>query len=121
MKPVTATRRRLVRITRGVKRVDGASNPNSMRSPAVPETSDMKIYEAMDPYSRLVRMLCDEKEIDMESVVLSVGAGDAIGKPHLARSPLGQVPVLELESGAHISGSMAICEYLEERVPHPAL
>jgi glutathione S-transferase len=36
-------------------------------------------------------------------------------------NPLGQVPVLELDDGAHISESIAICRYFEVLNPKPAL
>ncbi len=75
----------------------------------------------MGPQPRVVRMFCEEKGLEIGTVVLSLGAGDALGAPHLARNPLGQVPVLELDSGQCISETLAICEYLEEQAPEPAL
>jgi len=38
-----------------------------------------------------------------------------------AKNSLGQVPVLELDDGATLSESIAICRYLEELHPAPAL
>jgi len=39
----------------------------------------------------------------------------------LARSPLGKVPILELEGGRRIAESEVICEYLEEAYPQKPL
>jgi len=39
----------------------------------------------------------------------------------LKKNSLGQVPVLELDDGTHISESLAICRYLEELNPSPPL
>ncbi|MBV9331869.1 MAG: glutathione S-transferase N-terminal domain-containing protein, partial [Alphaproteobacteria bacterium] len=39
----------------------------------------------------------------------------------LKKNSLGQVPVLELDDGTHLSESIAICRYLEELHPTPAL
>lgn len=38
-----------------------------------------------------------------------------------ARSPMGKVPFLELDGGATLAESQAICEYLEEAYPHKPL
>jgi glutathione S-transferase len=81
----------------------------------------MKLYDAMAPHPRVVRMFCDEKGLDLPTVVLSLGIGDTFGAAHLARNPLGQVPVLELADGRCIAETVAICEYLEELEPSPAL
>jgi len=40
---------------------------------------------------------------------------------HLARSPMGKVPVLELDDGRVLTESMAILDYLEETHPEPPL
>ena len=39
----------------------------------------------------------------------------------LARSPIGKVPILELDGGRRIAESEVICEYLEEAYPQKAL
>ncbi|MFB0874891.1 MULTISPECIES: glutathione S-transferase family protein [unclassified Sphingobium] len=81
----------------------------------------MKLYDAMGPHPRVVRMVCAEKGLTLPAAVVSLGAGDAIRAPHLVRNPLGQVPVLTLDTGQHLSETLAICEYLEERAPTPPL
>src|SRR5450432_1235285 len=54
-----------------------------------------------------------------------VRAGGEQKQPEfLVKSPLGQVPVLELNNGGvtvFLTQSLAIIEYLEERYPTPAL
>lgn len=47
--------------------------------------------------------------------------GEHRREAYLARNPLGLVPALETESGAAITQSLAIMEYLEEVFPSPAL
>jgi glutathione S-transferase len=40
---------------------------------------------------------------------------------HLKRNPHGQMPTLELDDGSYLSEITAICEYLEEKKPEPAM
>jgi len=40
---------------------------------------------------------------------------------HLKRNPHGQMPALELDDGSYLSEVTAICEYLEEKKPDPAM
>jgi glutathione S-transferase len=81
----------------------------------------MKLFDATGPNARVVRMFALEKAlvIDAEVLVLSIGEGRSAG--HLARNPLGQVPVLETDDDAYISEALAICDYLEELHPEPVL
>ena len=39
----------------------------------------------------------------------------------LARTPMGKVPFLEMDGGAHLSESQVICEYLEDAYPQKPL
>jgi glutathione S-transferase len=41
--------------------------------------------------------------------------------PYLAKNPSGQMPSLELEDGRVIAETVAICEFIEEQQPKPAL
>jgi glutathione S-transferase len=66
-------------------------------------------------------MFLEEKDLEIPRVVLVLGTGANLTKEHLARNPLGQVPVLELDDGTCISESLVICEYLEELHPQPSL
>src|SRR4051812_40137390 len=72
-----------------------------------------------------VRIALEHKCIPFESVAVSVRAGEQRSEPHLARNPLGQVPVLEIQQGGNsvcVAQSLAIIEYLEEAFPeHPLL
>jgi glutathione S-transferase len=52
---------------------------------------------------------------------LDLMGGENRRAPHLARNPAGQSPCLELDNGAYLSEITAICEYLEEKQPGPAL
>jgi len=73
-----------------------------------------------------VRIVLGLKGIEYEPrfVHLVRDGGEQYRSEFLQKSPLGQVPVLELEqAGAPVflSQSLAIIEYLEERFPTPAL
>ncbi|HWZ92034.1 MAG TPA: maleylacetoacetate isomerase [Polyangiaceae bacterium] len=73
-----------------------------------------------------VRIALGLKGVSYESrFVHLVRSGGEQNQPEFrAKSPLGQVPVLELEDGGapiFLSQSLAIIEYLEERFPAPAL
>ena len=81
----------------------------------------MKLYDATGPNPRVVRMFLQEKELEIPTVVMVLGNGENRHPSHLARNPMGQVPVLETDDGAYISETLAICEYLEELHPEPSL
>jgi hypothetical protein len=55
----------------------------------------------------------------MEKV--DVRAGENRQDAHLKRNAHGQIPTLELDNGSYLSEITAICEYLEDRNPKPAL
>ena len=65
------------------------------------------------PNPRRVRMFAAEKGIDLLLQPISLMAREHKSAEHLARNPLGQTPVLELDDGTTISESVAICRYLE--------
>jgi glutathione S-transferase len=81
----------------------------------------MRLFDATGPNPRVVRMFMLEKGLDVPAEVLVLSIGEARTAEHLARNPLGEVPVLETDSGAFISEALAICEYLEELHPEPML
>jgi maleylpyruvate isomerase len=59
-----------------------------------------------------------------ETRVVDLAAGEQHSEAHRARSPLGQIPVLEVEEDGRtlrLVQSMAILEWLEERFPDPPL
>jgi len=83
----------------------------------------VKLYNESDPAPnpRRVRIFMKEKGIDIELVPTPLIKRAHKAPEHLARNPLGQVPVLELDDGSHLSESVAICRYLDELHPEPNL
>ncbi len=71
----------------------------------------------LSPFCRKVRLMLGEKRIEVELVEERYWERDA---DFLRRNPAGKVPVLRAE-GRFLPESAAICEYLEERHPDPAL
>lgn len=85
--------------------------------------SSMKIYEMkVAPNPRRVRLFLAEKGItNIEFVEMDLQGGENLSDEFMKKSPLGKVPVLELENGTCISETIAICRYFEEIKPEPAL
>jgi glutathione S-transferase len=81
----------------------------------------MKLYDSPSPNPRVVRMFMAEKGIDIPRVAIDVRGGENRQPTYLARNPAGQTPCLELDDGFHLTEITAICEYLEELHPTPAL
>jgi glutathione S-transferase len=78
------------------------------------------------PNPRRVRMFMAEKDlggrgISVELIEVSINASENRSAAHLARHPLGLLPVLELGDGRVLRESMAICRFLEETYPDPPL
>lgn len=71
----------------------------------------------LSPFSRKVRLVLAEKKIEVELVQERYWEG----RPEFLRlNPAGKVPVLKAD-GLILCESNAICEYLEEKHPEPAL
>jgi glutathione S-transferase len=81
----------------------------------------MKLYDSVGPNPRIVRMFMAEKDISIPKQTVDLRAGENRQAEHLKRNPHGQMPTLELDDGNHLSEITAICEYLEEKKPVPAL
>ena len=82
----------------------------------------MKLYDsATAPNPRRVRIFLAEKGIRVPLVEVDIGKAENRQPPFLARNPLGGLPVLELDDGSFLAESVAICRYLEELQPTPAL
>lgn len=81
----------------------------------------MKFYNSIGPNPRVVRMFMAEKGLKIPSQDVDLMAGDNRKPEHLARNPHGQMPALELDDGSFVSEILAICEYLEDTDPSPAL
>ncbi len=83
----------------------------------------MKLYGAPmpAPNPRRVRIFLAEKGIDLPETPLELRKREHKSDEHRARNSLGQVPTLELDDGACISETVAICRYFEETQPQPPL
>ncbi len=71
----------------------------------------------LSPYCRKVRLSLAEKKLEVELVEERYWEKDA---DFLRRNPAGKVPVLKMD-GRTMAESAAICEYIEEKYPEPAL
>lgn len=81
----------------------------------------MKLYDSVGPNPRIVRMFMAEKGIEMPKQAVDLRKGENREAEHLKRNPHGQMPTLELDDGHYLSEITAICEYLEEKNPKPAM
>ena len=67
------------------------------------------------------RIALNLKGLDYNQAPVNLVKGEQRGKANLARNSQGLVPVLETSEGAQLTQSLAICEYLDEMYPEPAL
>jgi len=81
----------------------------------------MKFYNSLGPNPRVVRMFLCEKGIDVPAVEIDILAGENRRPPYTDKNPNGQMPALELDDGRILAETVAICEYLEDLHPSPAL
>lgn len=87
----------------------------------------MKLYIfQVAPNPTKVRLYLAEKVaggavIDIPQVSVNLPKGEQRTPEHLARNPLGRLPVLELNDGSCLTESLTIIEYLEECYPHPPM
>lgn len=79
----------------------------------------LKVHGAgASPFVRKVRVVLAEKGLDYElNPVVPFGVSEEFKKI----SPLGKIPVLELDDGRVVNDSSVICDYLEHVHPKPAL
>ncbi|CAM3949387.1 maleylacetoacetate isomerase [Vreelandella rituensis] len=68
-----------------------------------------------------VRIALNLKGLAHEQAPVNLVKGENRGDAYRTLNPQGLVPVLETEEGVPLTQSLAICEYLEERYPTPAL
>lgn len=82
----------------------------------------MKLYDCQTaPSPRRVRIFVAEKGIEIPKVQVDLRAGEQLTPEFKSRNPQCTVPVLELDDGTCISGTRAICRYVEEIHPEPPL
>ena len=81
----------------------------------------MKLYNySRSSASYRVRIAANLKGLRYEYVSIDLMRGESRKPAYEALNPQGRVPALE-DNGKMIPQSLAICEYLEETHPHPAL
>jgi glutathione S-transferase len=81
----------------------------------------MKLYDSIGPNPRIVRIFMAEKGLAIERHKVDLRGGENRQPEHLKRNPHGQLPTLELDDGSYLSEVTAICDYIEEKYPEPAL
>ncbi|HWY14506.1 MAG TPA: glutathione S-transferase family protein [Rhizomicrobium sp.] len=81
----------------------------------------MKFYNSIGPNPHVVRMFLAEKALQIPVVQIDLLKGENRREPYLQVNPHGQMPALELDDGSSICEITAICEYLEDIHPAPAL
>lgn len=81
----------------------------------------MKLHDAMTPSSLRVQVFLAEKGIEVPIEPVDVLGGGTRTPEFLALNPFGEVPLLELDDGSHLTETVAICRLFEELHPEPAL
>lgn len=82
----------------------------------------MKFYDCTTaPSPRRVRIFLAEKGIELDTMQVDLRNGEQFGDAFRRINPDCVVPVLELDDGRCISEVVAICDYLEQRYPDPAM
>ena len=81
----------------------------------------MKLYTGLGPNPRAVSLFLAEKGLEVPEIQVDLMAGENRDTNHLERNPAGQLPTLELDDGTFLAEVTAICEYVEEIHPAPAL
>ena len=83
----------------------------------------MKLYDnKMANSPRKVRMFLVEKNItDIELIEIDIMKGEQKTPEYRSLAPNSRIPALELNDGAVIMESTAICRYLEALYPQPNL
>lgn len=81
----------------------------------------MKFYNSIGPNPRAVRMFMAEKGLKVPMVEVDLMKAENRQGPYMEKNIAGQMPCLELDDGWTVSEITAICEYLEDTNPAPAL
>lgn len=82
----------------------------------------VKLYShPVQPNAIRVLMFIDEKGLDIPVVEVDMVTGEQKSPEYLEMNPSGQVPMLEIDDGSHLTESVVICRYLDELHPEPPL
>ena len=82
----------------------------------------MKLYDYhRAPNPRRVRIFSAEKGIELEKVKIDLGSKQQMEAEYRSLNSRLSIPALELDDGSILTESVAICRYLEELQPEPAL
>ena len=81
----------------------------------------MKVYNSLGPNPRMLRMFILEKGLEIPFIETDLMGMANRKPPYTDKNPGGQMPALELDDGTVIGETVAICEYLEDVHPTPAL
>lgn len=81
----------------------------------------MKLHDSFGMNPRTIRFFLLEKGLDVDRTEVDILQAENRQRPYLALNPAGQTPALTLDDGRTIAETYAICEYLEELHPEPAL
>jgi len=81
----------------------------------------MILYDSIGPNPRVVTMFLAEKGLTVERRAVDIVQGENRQDDYRRVHPGGTTPALVLDDGTTLSETVAICEYLEERHPAPAL
>lgn len=82
----------------------------------------MRLYDSQRaPNPRRVRIFLAEKGIEIPTVQIDIMAREHLDGPFSKVNPFALLPALELDDGAVIFESIAICRYFEVLHPAPAL
>ena len=81
----------------------------------------MKLYQSIGPNPHVVRMFMAEKNMEIPMETVDLMGGENRREEYLKINPRGQSPALVTDSGLVVSEITAICEYLEDIRPAPAL
>lgn len=82
----------------------------------------MKIYDGgRAPNPRRVQIFLKEKGLELETQQLDLNALEHRSPEMLAKNPTATVPFLELDDGAILSETIAICRFVEALNPEPNL
>jgi glutathione S-transferase len=82
----------------------------------------MKLYDGgRAPNPRRVQIFLKEKGLEIDTLQLDLNSLEHRKPEITSKNPLQTVPFLELDDGAVIAETIAICRYLEELHPEPNL